>query len=452
MTTALFADLAFTSTGWQRDVRLELTSGVISSVTASAPARPGDERVGCLIPGLPNLHSHAFQRGMAGLAEWRGPGSDDFWSWREVMYKFAHTMSPDQMEIIATQAYVEMLESGFTRVGEFHYLHHDSDGRAYADIGEMASRICAAAAVTGIGLTLLPVFYAHGNFGAVPATPGQRRFITSLDCFVRLLDRCEAYARGLEAALVGVAPHSLRAVTPEELVDLAGLRPNAPIHMHISEQTKEVDDCLAWCGRRPVAWLLDTTPVDGRWCLVHATHMDGDETKRLAASGAVAGLCPVTEANLGDGIFNSEDFQAADGRYGVGTDSNILISAADELRQLEYAQRLRERRRNVLATSGASSGTTVFSRALQGGSQALGVAGLGIAAGGRADLVGLDLADAAFAGSTPPRLVDAWIFAARRPISAVWVGGKRVVTDGRHHRRSETLTQYRRVVAELLSD
>lgn len=448
--TSLFADHVFTSGGWQRDVRIEFQAGKITAVSPMAAAMPGDERHACIVPGMPNLHSHAFQRGMAGLAEWRGPGNDDFWSWREVMYRFAQTMSPDDMEAIAALAYVEMLESGFTRVGEFHYLHHDRDGRAYADIAEMAARICAAAEATGIALTLLPVFYAHGNFGGAPPNDGQRRFLNNLDSYQRLLEASERQALRLENTVVGIAPHSLRAASPDELAKLTTLRPAAPIHMHISEQTKEVTDCLAWSGKRPVAWLLDTFPVDDRWCLIHATHMDAHETVRLAESRAVAGLCPITEANLGDGIFNTEDFQRADGRYGVGSDSNILISPAEELRQLEYAQRLRARRRNVLAADEASTGTTIFTNALAGGNQALGASPGGIAIGAPADLVALDLTGAAFATASSTTLLDAWIFASSRSVDTVWVTGRKVVANGRHHRRDEVSGRYRRVVSQLL--
>ncbi len=446
---ALFAESAFTAQGWQTDVRIVIADGMIATLTANTRAEAGDETVACLIPGLPNLHSHAFQRGMAGLAEWRGPGSDDFWSWREVMYRFALTMSPDDMEAIAAQAYVEMLENGFTRVGEFHYLHHDRDGRAYSDIAEMAGRICAAAETTGIALTLLPVFYAHGNFGGAPPVAGQRRFLNDLENYARLLEASARHAERLPAAVLGVAPHSLRAVAPEELAPLAAMRPGAPTHIHVSEQTKEVDDCLAWSGQRPVAWLLDNAPVDGSWCLIHATHMDEAETARLAARGAVAGLCPVTEANLGDGIFNTRSFREAGGQLGVGTDSNILISASSELRQLEYAQRLRERKRNVLTSSEASTGETMFRAALAGGAQALGAGDSVLAGGARADLVALDLTDPAFAGEMPKRAIDAWIFAAHRPIDRVWVGGRKLVSGGQHVARAAVARRFRTVIAKL---
>ncbi len=430
--TSLFATSALTADGWRANVRLALAGGVIVGCDCDVMPTPADECHGVLLPGMPNLHSHAFQRGMAGLTEVRGDLPDSFWTWRETMYRFALAMTPDQLQAIAAELYVEMLEAGFTRVGEFHYLHHAPDGRCYSDIAEMASRIAAAAAETGIGLTLLPTFYAHGNFAGAAPNDGQRRFVNDLDAFERLLVGSRRHVSGLEDAIVGVAPHSLRAVTSDELVGLQSLAPTAPLHIHAAEQVKEVDDCLAWSGRRPVEWLLDNAPVDARWCIIHATHMTDDETQQLAASGAVAGLCPVTEANLGDGIFNAAVFLRGGGHFGVGSDSNILIGIPDELRQLETSQRLRDRARNVLANDGGSTGEALFQAAVRGGAQALGVAEAGIRVGARADLVSLDLSHAAFAGRTPVQLLDAWIFTGARAVDCVWVGGRKRVSGGRH--------------------
>ena len=309
---------------------------------------------------------------MAGLAERRGPQADSFWTWREVMYRFLERLTPDDVEAIAAFAYMEMLEAGFTTVGEFHYLHHDIDGRPYADLGEMAARIAAASAETGIGLTLLPSFYAYGGFGGAPPSPGQRRFLNDPDRFLKLVERCRAIVAGLPAARVGIAPHSLRAVTPETLRAVCQAAPDGPIHIHAAEQTKEVEDCVAALGSRPVQWLLDHAGLDARWCVVHATHTTEQEIRALAASGAVAGLCPLTEASLGDGIFDGASYLAAGGRFGIGTDSNIQIDAAAELRQLEYGQRLARRARNVMAAQeGESTGRRLFDAALAGGAQAL---------------------------------------------------------------------------------
>lgn len=442
----LHAAQALLPQGWTEDVRLAVERGRIAAVESGVAAQPGDESCTCLLPGLPNLHSHAFQRGMAGLAELRGPGSDTFWSWREIMYHYALNMTPDQAQAFAAQLYVEMLEAGFTRVGEFHYLHNDRDGRPYDDIAEMAVGIAAAASETGIGLTLLPVFYAHSTFGGAAPKPEQRRFILDLDEFERLLVRSREIVRDLPAANVGVAPHSLRAVAPDELAALVALAGGDPIHMHIAEQVREVEDCLAWSGRRPVEWLLDNQPVDDRWCLIHATHMTEAETKALATSGAVAGLCPVTEANLGDGIFPARSFLDHGGRFGVGSDSNVLIGAADELRQLEYAQRLAHRERNVLTAPGASTGTELYRRAVEGGAAALGVES-GLRAGAPADLVSLKVKH----GLTPPveRLLDCWIFAGGASVDCVWVRGEKQIEAGRHRRRAAVATRFATAMKQL---
>ena len=295
--------------GWADDVRVEIADGRISSVTAGAKPDGAERFDGVALPGLGNAHSHAFQRGMAGLAERRGTHHDTFWTWRETMYRFALTMSPDDVEAIAAQLYVEMLEAGFTRVGEFHYLHHDRDGRPYANVAEMASRIAAAAEASGIGLTLLPVFYAHSDFGAAPPLPEQRRFICDLDLYARLWEASRVPLLDLPGSILGLAPHSLRAATTQQIEAIRSLAPDGRIHMHIAEQEKEVRDCLAWSKARPVALLLDNAEVGRRWCLVHATHMDDDEAFRLAGSGATVSLCPVTEANLGDGIFDAPRFR-----------------------------------------------------------------------------------------------------------------------------------------------
>src|SRR5690606_11701310 len=290
--------------------------------------------------GLPNLHSHTFQRGMAGLAETRGPSGDSFWTWRQVMYGFLGALTPEDVEAVAAYAFLEMLEGGFTAVAEFHYLHHGPDGAPYANLAEHCERIAAAAETTGIGLTLLPVFYAQGGFGAQPANEGQRRLLNDPERFAQLLEGARKAVASLPDARVGIAPHSLRAVTPESLAAVLPLAEGGPVHIHIAEQVKEVEDCLAWSGRRPVEWLLDNAPVDGRWCLIHATHLTDAEVGGIARSGAVAGLCPITEANLGDGIFAGVEFAGQGGLYGVGSDSNIEITAPGELRQLEYSQRL----------------------------------------------------------------------------------------------------------------
>jgi formimidoylglutamate deiminase len=440
-TTALLQD------GWANDVRLTLEGGRIATIERDVAAGPDDERAGIGLPGIANLHSHAFQRGMAGLAERRGKGGDSFWTWRTLMYRFVDRITPDDLEAIAAQAYVEMVEAGFTRVGEFHYLHHDIGGRAYGNMAEMAARIAAAAAQSGIGLTLLPVFYAHGGFGGAAAGAAQARFLNDPDSYDELLTASRRAVAGLDGAIVGIAPHSLRAVTPDELAAILPLADGGPVHIHIAEQTKEVEDCIAWSGARPVEWLLNHAPVDARWCLVHATHMVAGEAKLLALSGAVAGLCPITEANLGDGIFPATTFKGA---FGVGSDSNVLISLAEELRLLEYGQRLKRRARNVMAgRADTSTGRSLFDAALAGGAQATGVSG-GLAVGAPADIVSLKPNHPALVARRGDDILDSFIFAgAHGLISGVWRAGARLVSDGVHHQRAAVAARYGRTLERL---
>jgi formiminoglutamate deiminase len=436
--------------GWASDVEIEIgDDGRIAAVVPGVKPNGAMRVPGAAVPGIANLHSHAFQRGMAGLAERRGTKRDSFWTWREAMYRFALTATPEDAEAIATLAYAEMLEAGFTRVGEFHYLHHDHDGRPYSDLAEMTARIAAAASETGIGLTLLPTFYAHATFGGAAPLPEQRRFICSLDLFSRLFDASRKVVSRVDGATLGMAPHSLRAVTSDELAALVPLAGDGPIHIHAAEQVKDVEDCVSWSGARSVEWLLDNMDVDHRWCLIHATHMSERETQRLASSGATAGLCPVTEGNLGDGIFNGADFVRTGGRYGVGTDSNIRISAAEELRQLEYSQRLKEHSRNVMARGTGSTGRALFDSAVAA-SIALGVPAPSLSVGSSADIVTLK-ADPAIA-NLGDAILDSWIFTGETCVDSVWVRGVKRVTDGRHVRRDEATARFQRARARLLAD
>ncbi|MGH6926146.1 MAG: formimidoylglutamate deiminase [Propylenella sp.] len=438
--------------GWCDDVRVEIASGVIASVTPDAKPEPGDERHAIAIPGMANVHSHAFQRAMAGLAEHRSAEKDDFWTWREAMYGVALAVSPDDVEAIATQAYVEMLEAGFTRVGEFHYLHHDRDGTPYGDRIEMAQRVLAAAAEVGIGMTLLPVFYAHGDFGGAPTVPGQRRFLSSIDGFARLLDESRVAAAKLEGASIGVAPHSLRAATPEELTAVLSMASGGPAHIHVAEQEREVEACIAWSGRRPVEWLLDNFDVGTEWCLIHATHMTGKETEAVAASGAAVALCPITEANLGDGIFNAQLYLLRGGRYGIGSDSNVMIEVAGELRQLEYSQRLRHRTRNIVTADGRSTGRMLFDEAVAGGAQALGQQTAGIAPGAAADIVSLRSDRIAIEGRSGDRILGGWIFASKESlVDCVWARGVKQVSGGRHRRADAVAERFRAVMKKLIA-
>jgi formiminoglutamate deiminase len=436
MTTRYLFEEALLPDGWARNVGLAIERGAFTEVVRDAPPAFAPLLRGCALPGMPNLHSHLFQRAMAGLAERRGPGADSFWSWREVMYGFLLRLGPEDVEAIAAMAMVEMLEGGFTALAEFHYLHHAPDGSSYADPAEMAARIGAAASDTGIGLTLLPVFYAHGGFGAQPPGPAQRRFVNDLDGFAALLEGTARAIAPVEGAQLGVAPHSLRAATGTQIAALLAMKAGGPVHIHVAEQVAEVEACLGWCGERPVQHLLRTQEVDGRWCLIHATHMMPAETADLAASGAVAGLCPITEANLGDGFF---PMLAYDGAWGIGSDSNVEITAPGELRLLEYGQRLLHRGRNLLArTEGRSTGEAMYLQALAGGAQACGRAIGRIEPGARADLVLLE------AG----RSLDDYVFV-RPGLLDVMVGGVFRVRGGRHVARDAVAARFAHVMARL---
>ena len=460
MTNTFFASHALLPTGWAANVLLEWNaSGELTRVepdttAATAPPTP----TGPVIPTLPNLHSHAFQRAIAGLTEFRGEASDSFWSWRTLMYRFALRLDPAQLEAIAFGLYVEMLEAGYASVCEFHYVHHRSDGRPYADDAELAHAVLRAAGRAGIGMTLLPVLYQTSGFGATPPGEGQCRFIRSTDSMLRLLEGLKPLCDA-QGARLGLAPHSLRAVPPDALRDvLAGLDaidPTAPVHIHIAEQTKEVDDCVAWSGQRPVAWLLDHALVDARWCLVHATHMDADEYRRAAASGAVAGLCPTTEANLGDGVFDLPAWKAAGGAWGIGSDSHVCVNPAEELLMLEYSQRLALRQRNVAADPAQPNVASAMTlAAVRGGAQASGRAIGGLKVGQQADFAVLDPAHTALAGLKACDMLSSHVFASHRTsaIDAVWVGGAPCVQSGRHPLHDKATAGFIAARRQLLQD
>ncbi|WP_309605637.1 formimidoylglutamate deiminase [Phenylobacterium sp.] len=449
--TVLWFRAALLPSGWSARVRVVIRDRWIAAVEVGAAPAAGDEIHGLGLPGLPNLHSHAFQRAMAGQAERRIAAQDNFWSWRTHMYALAQTLDPPALEAIAALAFAEMLEGGFVRVGEFHYVHHDRDGTPYEDPAEMAASLAAAAATTGIGLTLLPVFYANAGFGGLPPSSDQRRFVHDTDGYARLLEASERTLANLEDGRLGMAPHSLRAVTPDALDRLMALRSDGPIHIHIAEQTMEVDGCIAWSGQRPVAWLMENQRVDARWCLVHATHVDAAELAQISACGAVVGLCPMTEANLGDGVFPADELLARAGRFGIGSDSNVLIDAAQELRLLEYGQRLARRERNVLdAARGVGTADHIYAQACAGGAQALGAPLDRIEAGAAATLISLDDRDPSMVGWTPDEILARWVFASRKPIvDCVWRRGRKVVSGGRHHEREAIIARYRDTLARL---
>ncbi len=448
--TQLHTPWALLPEGWIKDVLIEIDQhGVITAVTSGSSVAGAERLAGPVMPGMPNVHSHAFQRAMAGLTERAGPQGDSFWTWRELMYRFLERLTPDDVEAIATQLYIEMLKAGYTSVAEFHYLHHDTQGKHYANAAEMAERIIAAAQASGIALSLLPVFYAHSNFGGLSPKPGQRRFIHDLDSFSRLCGSLNTKRSQLRS--LGIAPHSLRAVTATELDALLTQFETGPIHIHAAEQQKEVADCLAWSDQRPVQWLLDHCSVGERWCLIHCTHLDGEEIRRLAHSRAVAGLCPSTEGNLGDGIFSAHDYLSTGGRIAIGGDSHVGVDPWAELRWLEYSQRWQQHRRNVLATEGQSVGIHLYQAALLGGAQALGQNASAIKLGHYADLIVLNTDDPALAEHPIESLIDAAIFApCREPVRDVMVGGKWFIREGRHDQEERVLERYRQVLRRLL--
>ena len=457
----LHADAALLPQGWAREVSIEIDEhGSIAAVTAGASAPREAERLhGFVVPGMPNLHSHAFQRAMAGLAERRTDAADSFWTWRDLMYRFAARITPDQVQDIAAWLYVEMLKAGYTSVAEFHYLHHDARGKPYTDRGAMSHRIMTAASESGIALTHLPVLYQYSGFGARPPQPGQARFINTTDDYVALLESLKKSADATHCVRLGAAFHSLRAVDERAMQGvldaLKHIDAAAPIHIHIAEQRREVDDCVAWSGERPVHWLLERFRPDARWCLVHATHLDDAELRALAASGAVAGVCPTTEANLGDGIFRADEFLGAanPGRFGIGSDSHVEVSAAAELRMLEYGQRLALGRRSVLASpSHASPGERLYAQSATGGARALGIDAGRIAIGCRADLVVLDPEHRALWDKTPEQSLDAWIFAGDNGcVRDVMVGGAWRVRERRHAREDHLARRYRAAQTALLA-
>ena len=448
----LHARAALLPQGWTEHVVIEIDgSGTILSVESDVSDADAERCAGPVIPAMPNVHSHAFQRALAGRTGHASPAHEDsFWTWRETMYAFLDRIDADVFAAIAAQAYVEMAKAGYGTVAEFHYVHHDPNGQPYADPAELSWRIVGAADEAGLGLTLLPVFYAHGGFDGAPLGVPQRRFAHSLERYERLITTLIDAASDRNV-VVGVAPHSLRAVVPEQLSAIIGLiDSHAPLHIHAAEQTKEVDECIAWSGMRPVEWLLNHAAVDRRWCIVHATHMTDDETDALARSGAVVGLAPSTEADLGDGTFAAPRYAAANGAFGIGSDSNTIIDPFAELRQLEWSQRLRLEQRNVLADDNASIGTALWTRAASGGGRAIGRPTGAIAAGNRADLVVLNSGDPALAYQKADNVLDAAIFGpCRQPVRDVMGNGVWIVQDGHHVREAEVFARYRVALRSL---
>ena len=447
----IHAHLALTPKGWVRDLCIEIEDSRIAQVSNGLPK--DHYSVDLLLPAPVNLHSHAFQRAMAGLTETRGPDpQDSFWTWRKLMFRFLDRLTPDHVQAIAELVFMEMLEAGYGAVAEFHYLHHDIGGQKYSNLPEMAERITAAAQSTGLGLTLLPVLYTQGGCDGRALTGGQKRFGCDLDLFARLHD--ESAQLMMEAPkdyAIGIAPHSLRAVKPEALTRILEICPHGPIHMHLAEQLAEVDEIEAHFGARPTEWLLDNADVNGTWSLIHCTQMTEKETRDLASTNAVVGLCPITESSLGDGIFNGTDFHDAGGQFGIGSDSNIHIALWEELATLEYSQRLRDRSRAAMATPDRSTGRNLFEAATQAGAQAAGRQSGSISEGQFADLIAISTDNEFLCNRSGDKLLDSLIFSGRGRtcISDVWSAGRHMVQDGLHVEHERITKQFVKVSKQL---
>ena len=451
LASSLFARHALLPAGWQRDVQIVWDDeGALTGVTPDSAPAPGQPVAQFVLPGMVNLHSHAFQRALGGLTETAGDGPDSFWTWRDLMYRFARHITPEHIEAIAAQLFSECLRHGYTSVCEFHYVQRDQQGAIYARPAETAERVVSAARATGIGVTMLPVLYSYAGFGGQPLKPEQNRFRTGPEDVLRMIEALEPLRCG--QVEVGAAPHSLRAASSAQIGELlAALPAGRPVHIHIAEQQAEVEQCIAATGMRPVRYLMEQFALDARWCLVHATHLDEDETAALAASGAVAGLCPTTEANLGDGLFPLAPYLAAGGRFGIGSDSHVSQSAVEELRWLEYGQRLLHQRRNVAASiSQRGVGDFLWTGALAGGALAAGRPVGAIAPGKRADLLVLDSEHPNLAGIAPEDVLGSLVFCGNdNLIKDVMAGGRWVVRDHRHFAQATIAQRYVHTIAEL---
>ncbi|WP_171126415.1 MULTISPECIES: formimidoylglutamate deiminase [unclassified Ruegeria] len=449
---SVHAKTALLGSDWVHDLWVKVENGRITQLQTGVAAKPDDVRVDVLLPALANLHSHAFQRAMAGMTEVRAAGRESFWTWRTLMYRFLDRLTPEQIQAIAALVYMEMQEAGYASVGEFHYVHNQPGGQPYDTPSELSQRIYSAASQTGIGLTHLPVLYTYGGVRQEPLTGGQLRFGTSTNQFLKLVEDCQKALPHADS-VIGVAPHSLRATTVQDIRAVLDERPTGPVHMHIAEQVQEVSAVEAALGDRPVSWLLSNFDVDSRWCLIHATHMTDEETQRLARSEAVAGLCPITEANLGDGIFNGAEYISNRGRFGIGSDSNIRISLSEELRMLEYSQRLRDRARTIMVSPEGSVGHALYTGAACGGAQALAREGGEIAVGKLADLVAIDQSHPTLCALRDDQVLDGLCFAAPDGlVTDLWSAGRHMVRQGRHIHRDQIIPAYREAIAELLSE
>jgi len=449
--TKIFANKILTSSGWKENITVEINAdGHIEKLNTDT--KDYDHHVGCLLPAPVNAHSHSFQRAMSGLTEYRGPNpKDSFWTWRKLMFKFLKQLDPDIVEAIAAFVQMEMLEAGFSTNVEFHYLHHSESGRPYDDIAEMSQRIISAANQSGIGLTLLPVFYQYGGCDLRALEDGQRRFGNNLDQFQTLFQRVSKILKTSSPdTFLGLAPHSLRAVDPKDLIELVNIAEKNPIHMHLAEQVAEVDEVKEFLGARPVEWILENLDISNQWCMIHCTQMEPHEVKMLAKTQAVAGLCPITESSLGDGIFEGANWMSNNGNIAIGSDSNVRISLSEELRTLEYSQRLRDRSRAVLANSHQSTGRRLFEGICKGGAQAAGRKTGVIKEGYLADLLALNTNHVDLERHKEDTLLDSYIFSGDdRMISDVWSAGRHLVKDGEHISRTEITRAYKKATKKL---
>lgn len=453
----LFAEKILLADGWAENKTLTIENGFISDITSGKLAG-AEHAQGVVIPGMVNCHSHAFQRAFAGFSEQGSEGQDSFWTWRSIMYKFLQQLNAEDAQVIATQLYIEMLKMGYTRVAEFHYLHHDIDGKNHQSLSAMAQAIFKAAQQSGIGITLLPVLYRFSGFGAQPSSDGQKRFINSSEQFNTLVSECFELAKEQDNANVGIAPHSLRAVDKNSLMTavehVRSLDEHAPIHIHIAEQQKEVEDCLAHYGQRPVQWLLENAPLDEQWCLIHATHIDDQERKGIIKANAIAGICPTTEANLGDGIFPTDEFLQENGTFAIGSDSHISVNPIEELRWLEYAQRLAKQQRALLATSEQKSvGHNLWQRAAKGGAQSTNTEAGELAIGKQADLLVLDDSQMRLFAHEQQHLLDSLIFASQKnPIRDVMVYGQWQIKAGEHQLAETSANNFAALLSRLSAE
>ncbi len=450
-----FLHRALLQTGWAENVRVSVADGIITHLEYNATQQQGDESLGTVIPGIPNIHSHAFQRVMAGLTEHKVSAVDTFWTWRETMYRFANAVSPEDLNHIAAQLYIEMVKMGYTSVAEFHYLHHQADGKPYNRLGELSYAILDAAAIAGINIRLLPTLYLASNFGHTPLEPRQKRFGNAINVYFQLMREVKQHCTKHNQHHIGMAFHSLRAVPQEAMkeaiTEFRSMDSEAPIHIHIAEQTQEIEQSLAWSGKRPVEWLFENHNVDHKWCLVHATHLTEQETSTLAKSGAVAGICPTTEANLGDGIFPLKRYLEEGGSIAIGSDGNTSVNPIEELRWLEYVQRLASHNRNIVSDeNNRHAGSNLLSRCFTGGAKALGKKVGCIAKNYRADWLVIDDNAATLVNTPIECLIDTIVFSGNQPIvKDVMISGQWCVRDFIHRHEAEVKEKFINVTKKL---